>query len=229
VEKIRTQLQNGKNVVITSGLLRALQDRGIQDICETYVSDSKVLAKDYKGFFAPIDFGGDHRAPVLFPEVRFMTNDAWALVSAVENGLGYPLLLMDKYSKGYLYVWTIPDDFRNLYALPPLVTTAVKNVVMRGFPVRIDGPSQVALFAYDNSTFVVESFLPDQATVKVTVQGTFTKLRNLASGQEITATPPEQPKGPGPRRRNYGGDDTPHSYFQLPVLPHSYAGYIPEP
>jgi len=229
VEKIKTQLQHGGNVVITSGLLRALQDRGIKDICETYVSDSKVLAKDYKGFFGPVDLAGDRRAPILFAEVRFMTNDAWSLVNAVENGQGYPLLLMDKYSHGYLYVWTIPDDFRNLYALPPLVINTVKNVVMRGFPVRMDGPTQVALFAYDNHTFVVESFLPDQATVKVTVQGTFTRLRNLATGQDIAALPADQPKGPGARRRNLFADDTPHSSFTLSVLPHSFAGYAPEP
>ena len=35
------------------------------------------------------------------------------------NGSGYPLLLMDRYSKGMLYVWTIPDNFNDLYRLPP--------------------------------------------------------------------------------------------------------------
>jgi len=225
VAKIRTQLQHGKNVVITSGLLHALQDRGIKDICETYVSDSKVLAHDYKLFFAPPFPAGEHTPAILFPEVRFMTNDAWALVTAVENGNGYPLLLMDKYSHGTLYVWTIPDDFRNLYSLPPSVTAAIKDVVMRGFFVRIDGPSQVALLAYDNQTFVVQSFLPEQATVKVTVDGTFTKLRNLATGEEIAAFTPEAPRA---FRRRVRDADPVRSYFQVPVLPHSFAAFAPE-
>jgi len=67
-------------------------------------------------------------------------------VCALANGRGYPLLLMDHYSRGVLYVWTIPENFNDLYGLPPSVTTAIKNYVMTGFPVRLDGPSHVALF-----------------------------------------------------------------------------------
>ena len=44
---------------------------------------------------------------------------------------------------------------------------------MRGFPVRLDGPSQVALFAYDNHTFIVESYLPAETDVKVSCDRRF--------------------------------------------------------
>ena len=228
VGKIKTQLVAGKSVVITSGLLRALKGKGIESICETEVSENKVLARDYSTGFgagnrAPA--GADDRNPgILFPEVRFLTNDAWGLVSAVENGNGYPILLMDKYSKGVLYVWTMPDDFRNLYALPSDVTSAIKDVVMSDFFVRIDGPSQVALFAYDNGAFVVESYLPKTAEVTVTVRGEFTKLRNLATGEIISSYVPEPPKGFRRRRP----DTTPKAYFHVPMLPHSFAAYAAE-
>jgi len=228
VAKIKAQLEAGKSVVITSGLLRALKGRGIEDICETYVSDNKVLARDYStGFGAGgrTDLGADdRRAGILFPEVRFLTNDAWGLVSAVENGNGYPILLMDKYSKGVLYVWTIPDDFRNLYALPADVTSAIKDIVMMNFFVRIDGPSQVALFAYDNGAFVVESYLPAQTEVRVTVKGEFTKLRNLVTGEVIASYVPEAPKGFRRRR----ADTSPKSHFLVPLLPHSFAAFQAE-
>lgn len=36
---------------------------------------------------------------------------------------------------------------------------------MRDLYVRVDCPSQVALFVYDNDTFIVESFLPDTVTI----------------------------------------------------------------
>jgi len=229
VAKIRTQLRNGKSVIITSGLLRALQGKGIEDICETYVADSKVLAREFStGFGAGnrASLGSDdHTQGILFPEVRFMTNDAWGLVSALENGNGYPIILMDKYSKGALFVWTIPDDFRNLYALPPEVTSAIKDTVMRGFPVRIDGPSQISLFAYDNGAFVIESFLPTQSEVKVTVLGTFSQLLNLVTGEVVPSYTPEPPKG---FRRRWETDKTPKSYFLVPVLPHSFAAFSPE-
>jgi|CZKI01.1.fsa_nt_gi hypothetical protein len=230
VAKIEKQLEDGKSVVITSGLLRALKGRGIESICEAEVTDGKVLANDYSTGFASwsrTDLGaGERRQQVLFPEVRFLTNDAWGLVSALENGNGYPILLMDKYAKGTLYVWAIPDNFRNLYALPPDVTSAIRDVVMKGFFVRIDGPSQVSLFAYDNNTFVAESFLPSPATVKVTVDGEYSALRNLETGELIQSYVPEVSKMPWRRR---GGPEAPKkSHFLVPLMPHSYAAFAVE-
>jgi hypothetical protein len=230
VAKIKKQLEDGKSVVITSGLLRALKGKGIEGICETEVTDNKVLARDYStglGSGDRTDLGADeHRQPILFPEVRFLTNDAWGLVSALENGNGYPLLLLDRYAKGSFYVWTIPDDFRNLYALPTDVTSAVKDVVMKDFFVRIDGSSQVSLFAYDNSTFVAESFLPEPTVVRVTVEGEYSRLRNLETGEFIASYVPEAPGGP-PRRRR-AADAPKKSHFLVPVMPHSYAAFAVE-
>ncbi|HEY4989897.1 MAG TPA: hypothetical protein VII09_08820, partial [Opitutaceae bacterium] len=230
VAKIKKQLEDGKSVVITSGLLRALKGKGIEGICEAEVSDNKVLARDFSSGFGAgdrTDLGADERKPgILFPEVRFLTNDAWALESAVENGLGYPIMLMDKYSHGTLYVWTIPDNFRNLYALPSDVTSAIKDIVMKDFFVRLDGPSEVALFAYDNNTFVVESFLPNQTEVRVTIDGTYTKLRNLVTGEAVASYVPEAPRGF--RRRRERADAPPKSHFLFPVLPHSFAAFSPE-
>ncbi|HZZ18799.1 MAG TPA: hypothetical protein VFE25_05495 [Opitutaceae bacterium] len=229
VAKIKKQLMDGKSVVITSGLLRALKGKGIEDICETSVSDEKVLARDFStGWGSGASLSPDDRSPgILFPEVRFLTNDAWGLVSALEGGTGYPILLMDKYAKGTLYVWTMPDAFRELYALPPEVTSAIKDVVMKGFFVRADGASQVSLFAYDNGAFILESYLPTQTSMKVTVEGKFSKLRNLVTGEVVASYTPEPPKGF--RRLRMRKDDPPKSYFLVNVLPHSYAAFTAEP
>jgi len=106
------------------------------------------------------------------------------------------------------------------------VTAAIRNIVMADFFVRIDGPSQVSLFAYDNNTFVVESYLPTQAETKVTVQGTFSKLRNLVTGEVIPSYVPEEPKGFPWRRRR--ADAPAASHFLVPMLPHSFAAFVPE-
>ena len=161
VAKIKGQLRAGKSVVITSGLLRALQDKGIEDIAEIKCTDKKFLAHQYAGGFGAGNcstLDGNKNADVLFPEIDFLTNDSWSLVRAEANGNGFPLLLMNRYSKGILYVWTMPENFTDFYALPPEVTTAIKNYLMRGFPVRLDGPAQVALFDYNNGTFIAEKF-----------------------------------------------------------------------
>jgi hypothetical protein len=229
VSKIKGQLTAGKSVVITSGLLRALQGKGIEDIVELEYTDHKVAVRDYVAGFGPgggAVLGGAPNAEIVIPEIRFLTNDAWALVRGVANGTSYPLLLMDRYSKGILYVLTIPENFSDLYNLPPEVVGSIKNFVMRGFPVRLDGPSQVSLFAYDNNTFIVESFLPKAADVTVSVSGGFTKLRDLVRGEVIVGqTSVTSSRDP---RRDAGGQASPPVTFSLTLPPHSYRVFAAE-
>ncbi len=227
VAKIKAQLDAGKSVVITSGLLRALQGRGIEDIVEVEFTERRIAADGYTtGFGSGSRSGlGDNvrAAGVLFPEIRFNTNDAWALVSAMSDNVGFPVLLMDRYGKGVLYIWTMPDNFHHLYRLPPDVTSAIKDVVMKGFFVRLDGPSQVALFAYDNNTFIVESFLDHETDVKISVAGGPVRLRNLVTGEVLSGQVPPPAnfwlRRPGGEKR---------TEFHMPVLPHSYLVFAAE-
>ena len=222
VAKIKGQLAAGKSVVITSGLLHALEDRGINDIVELRYTDRKLLAHEFYGGFGAgngADLGNDPNAAVLLPVIEFPTNDAWPLVRAMANGGACPLLIMDRYSKGVLYVLTIPDNYADLYRLPTPVTSALKSYLLRGFPVRLDGPGQVALFAYDNQTFVVESFLPWETDVNISTTGGFTKLRNLVTGEEIAGQAPEPPVGFGGRRQAPFEN---RESFNVHLLPHSY-------
>ncbi len=230
VSKIKAQLVAGKSVVITSGLLRALQGKGIEDIVEAQCTDRKILAHQYLSSYGAGNgtiIGDQQASDVLFPELDFLTNDAWALVRALSNGRGYPLLFMDRYSKGILYVWTIPDNFNDLYRLPVEVTTALKSYLMRGFPVRVDAPAQVALFAYDNDSFIVESYLPTETDFKISLAGTATKLRNLVTGEILTAQPPPSTGGRG-RRGGGGAGAEQRMTFNAHLLPHSYAAYVAE-
>jgi len=221
VAKMKNQLRAGKSVIITSGLLRALQGRGIEEIVEARCNGRMVIARKYSGGFGAGNFStldGETNAEVLFPQIDFLTNDAWSLVRAEANGNGFPLLLMDRYSKGILYVWTMPENFNDLYALPPQVVTTLKSYVMRGFPVRVDAPGQVALFAYDNNTFIVESYLPAETSVQISILGNAGKLKNLVTGESITAA------AEAPRFRNRQGNVAEErTSFTARLLPHSYA------
>ncbi len=219
VAKIEDRLRAGKTVVITSGLLRALQGRGIEDIVEARCNGRSFLSHEYIGGYGSGNGAGltDTNSPdVLFPEVEFFTNDAWPIVRAIAGANGYPLLLLDRYSKGTLYIWTMPDNPSDLYALPSSVTSAIKNYLMRGFPVRLDGPAQVALFAYDNHTFIVESFLPAATDVSIAVPGESAQLKNLLTGevQDGKSAPPQW----GRRRAAAEAQVS----FPVHLLPHSY-------
>jgi hypothetical protein len=235
VAKIKAQLTAGKSVVITSGLLRALQGKGIEDIIELQYTDRKILAHEYQGGYGPgyaAALAGGQDRDILFPDIRFLTNDAWQLVRAQANGKGYPLLLMDYYSRGTIYVWTIPENFNDLYRLPASVTTAIKNYVMAGFPVRLDGPSNVALFAYDNNTFVVQNYQHAEVDVRVGVLGGFSKLRNLVTNEVLDRQSDPNPgmgRGFGGRGRGRGGmGGEQRSSFNVHLLPHSYVVFAAE-
>jgi len=226
VAKIKGNLVAGKSVVITSGLLRALQEKGIEDIAEVQYTDRKFLAHEYLSTFGAgtgSAIGDEPAGDVLFPELDFLTNDSWALVRAQSSGRGYPLMILNRYSKGILYIWTIPDNFNDLYRLPVAVTTALKSFVMRGFPVRLDGPAQVALFAYDNHAFIVESYRAESASVRISVPGRTATLRNLVTGEVLTAQPPPA----GNRRRGMAAEPLVSFVTKLP--PHSYAVFAVQP
>jgi hypothetical protein len=220
IAKIKGQLAAGKNVVITSGLLHALQGRGIEDIIEVRYTDHKFLTHEYFGGFGAgegLALDGENHADVLFPEIIFLTNDAWPVVRAIAGDNGFPLLLMDRYAKGVLYIWTMPENFSDLYALPPAVTSAIKDQVMRDFPIRLDGAGKVALFAYDNNTFIVESYLPVATEVKVSVTGNFAQLRNLVTGETIPGQAASEV-----HRRWQPNADAGCTAFNIHLLPHSY-------
>lgn len=224
VPKIKNQLRAGKSVVITSGLLRALRSPGIEDIIEAQCTDRKVLAREFSAGFGAGNAStlDETTNSILLPEIDFITNDSWSLVRAQANGNAFPLLLMDRYSKGVLYILTIPDNFNDLYTLPRAVTRAIKSYLMRGFPVRLDAPAQVALFAYDNQTFIVESYLDTQTDAKISLPENFAHLKNVVTGEELDGSAPL----PG-HWRNQDVDERRVS-FNVHLLPHSYEVFAME-
>ncbi len=127
---------------------------------------------------------------ILMPEIRFYTNDSWPIIRGAASAKGFPVMLMNRYSKGVIYLLTVPENIGDLYNLPQGVLTQVKRYIQQDFPVRIEAPSRVALFAYDNDTFVVESFLPQEADVRIAVAGEGRHLRNLTTGAVLQAASP---------------------------------------
>jgi hypothetical protein len=220
VSKIKEHLEKGGNVVITSGLLRALQGKGIEQIVELRATGSVLKVTDYWGAYgAGSGASLGATAEILIPEIAFQTNDAWPVVRGTANGRGAPLVIMDRYSKGNLYVLTIPENPSDLYELPQPVLTAIRQYVMRDFPVEIDAPSKVSLFAYDNRTLVVESYRDQPAQVTVSVLGNFSKLRNLTTGAVVEGKAAASRKGSHAELR---------TEFHIEVAPHSFAAFAEE-
>ena len=212
VEKIKSRLQDGRNVMITSGLLRALQGKGIEDIAEITYTDRKAFVTDFKaGWFRNCS----SEQEILIPQINYLTNDSWEEASAIKGATGWPILHRAQYSKANLYVLTIPDNFSDLYQYPADILNRIRAVAAQDFNIRLEGPSQVSLFCYDNGTFIVESFRPDPVTIKIIAEKSVSTLEDLSSKEILKGTDVPLP----PFRRNQA---VPLRSFEITVKPHSY-------
>jgi hypothetical protein len=224
VKKIDAQLRSGGNVVITSGFLRAMQDKGFKNIAEWETTGRVIGTRDFiNGYGAGNGTSlGQPKTPILFPDVRFYTNDSWAIIRGTAGAKGNPLLLMNDYAKGTVYLLNIPDNPADLYAMPQAALSQIKHYLLAGFPVRIDAPDHVALFAYDNATLAVESYRDATSSVNIVVPGEGAKLRDLKTGKLIAAkAPPPAPKEG--RRRIFR--EPPVTVFPISLEAHSWRTY----
>jgi len=205
VGRIEKRLLAGKPVVVTSGFVKALQGKGIEQIVDLEVSDRKVLSRRFSNFWGGV-WEAEH--DILLPQVRYATNDSWEEITALAGANGFPLLHHADYGKGRLYVLTVPDNFADLYALPAPVLDHVRRQVTKGMPVRLQGPGQVSLFAYDNDTYVVHSFLDRMGSVELVATGRDASLVDLQTGAVL----------PGQAR----GEET---VFPVFLPPHEYRAF----
>jgi len=179
VDRIEGQLRSGKSVVITSGLLSALKGRGVERIAELEMLEQRGLVEDFRvGWAAPVKAS----KRLLIPQLHYFTNDSWSLIDAVDGPMGWPLLHDAGYAGGHLFVWVIPDNPADLYALPTPVLNMIRRIVTQHLDVRLDGPSQISLFLYDNDTLVVESFRDEEAEISIVADAEVSGLRDLESG-----------------------------------------------
>ena len=213
VEKMKAQLKRGGDVVITSGLLRAIPEK-IADIVELR-AHLYAIVNDFG------NAGGVIEKDILIPQVQYLTNDAWEIIGAgrpLTGGVsGYPMALRAFYSKGTLYVITIPEDYGNLYDLPAGVLNVFRQIMSKDLDLRIDAPSKVSLFLYDNDTFVITSFLDEPVTIRVNAREGIDRITDILSGEVID----KQQTQPQIGFRRFRGDDK-NNVFTITIKPHSY-------
>ncbi len=214
VEKIKQQLKNGGDVIITTGLLKVIKDQ-LADVVELYCGDLKAIVNDFGRC-------GKSEREFIIPQVKYFTNDSWEVVSAgrpLSGGVsGYPVLLRNTYSKGTLFVLTIPDDFGNLYDYPAGVLNIIRRAMSKDVGAYIEGPSKVALFPYDNKTLVVENFNDAAVDLRVVVNAKVQTLRNLLTGEQLK---PIEVKISHNRFFGYAEQQT---VFEVRLAAHSYIG-----
>ena len=216
ITKIRRQLQDGRDVIITTGLLKLEQER-LADIVELQCGDLKALVNDFGRH-------GQSSRDILIPQVLYYTNDSWEVVSAgrpLSGGVsGYPILHRAIYSKGNLYVLTIPDDFGQLYDYPQGALKEIRRTLSKDLDAYLDAPSKVSLFLYDNKTLVVENFNDEPVEISIMMNEKQMQIKDLLTGETIEAIVPKVPQDRW-ARRYFSSDNA----FKLTLKPHSYRAF----
>lgn len=216
ISKIEKQLKAGKNVIVTSGFYKAMQGKGIEDIVELRVTDRKASVKE---FAAGWGSATTIEKRILIPQINYLTNDSWEIITARDDTNGWPILHSADYSNGKFFVFTIPDNFIDLYILPEPVLNRLRQVIAGDLKVSLEGVGEVSLFVYDNNSFVVESFLDKEVTLKILLDKEAIQITNIDSGEKTNGTVRIAPSF---RNRKFGKDA---SVFEVTLKPHSFKGF----
>jgi hypothetical protein len=162
----------------------------LDEIVELHYTGRTVSARRFLGGIGEGSRESD--TDILLPEILFFTNDSGPDVSALTSATGnsgVPILLKARYGKGQVYVLTIPQAQGDLYAYPQPVLNSIRQLLGRELFVRLDAPSRVSLFVYDNDKFIVESFRETPVpNARVNTGRRITKLNDLLTGEVLTGT-----------------------------------------
>ncbi|MFW6287834.1 MAG: hypothetical protein ACOC2J_03695, partial [bacterium] len=164
ISKIQVHLKQGKNIIVTSGLYSALQGKGIEDIVELRMTNRKASVREFAIGRGDLFYS---EKEMSIPQLNYLTNDSWEVISALDDTNGWPLMHFSNYSSGKFYLWVIPDNFIDLYQLPEAVLNQLRSIIAGHLDVLLEAPAEVSLFVYNNNSFVVESFLHEEVSVKI--------------------------------------------------------------
>ncbi|MGB7761029.1 MAG: hypothetical protein WBL61_14435 [Bryobacteraceae bacterium] len=213
VDKIWKHLNADKTVVITTGLLQALEGKGIERVAEVEYTGRNVIANKFTFRRIMDEEPANYyysQSDIVLPQLAYGLVDSEEIIQAIyKDASRYPVLLRARgLAKGRFYVLTIPENSSDLYQLPQEVLSQIRRDLMREIPVYLDAPSQICLFTYDNNTFVTRSYQPGPVRYKIVVKKASAKLFDLRSGDRL--------------RGYVDGDAT---VFEVLQMPRTYAAY----
>ncbi len=184
--KLKKCLLTGKNIVMTSGFLKAVQGKGGEDFTSLRVTDNKVISNFFgvktqnSGFSQYVH----SQKKIVFPVLNYRNNATWPEIVSIDGENNFPILMNDSYGRGRIFTLTIPDNFSDVYYLPREVLTEIRKTFMMGNPFYIECEGKVSLFAYDNDAFVIESFLPHRTLVNIYIKDKNRRLIDAKEGFE---------------------------------------------
>jgi hypothetical protein len=213
VDKIWNHLNAGKTVVITTGLLKALQGKGIDRVADVEYTGRNVITNRFT-FRRTMDEEPTNyyysQSDIVLPQLAYGLVDSEEIIQSIyKDDSRFPVLLRVRgLDKGKFYILTIPENASDLYQLPQEVLSQIRRDLMQEIPVYLDSPAKICLFSYDNNTFVTRSYQPGRVSYKIIIKKPSARLFNLRTGAEL---------------HGYVDGDT--TVFEVMQMPRTYVAY----
>ena len=146
VDKIWKHLNANKNVVITTGLVKALEGKGIEKLVEVEYTGRNVITNKFTFRRIMDEEPANYyysQSDIVLPQLAYGLVDTEEIIQAIyKDDSRYPVLLRVRgLDKGRLYILTIPENASDLYQLPQEVLSQIRRDLMREIPVYLDSPS----------------------------------------------------------------------------------------
>ncbi|MEK5466383.1 permease [Paenibacillus sp. FSL R7-0210] len=185
MNKLSNHLLNGSDVCITSGFLREMQGKGIEELTSARYTGRKACSNEFVSEGSAFSGSYWSGSSVLLPVIEYMSNAGDCLVALKKENHWAPVLLRNKYGNGTVYVLTVPDDYVELYQYPAEVLTIMRQHLMGDLKIYLECGGKISVFLYDNDTFILESFADGEEKVKVHVSGNGRKLVDVRTGDVL--------------------------------------------
>lgn len=226
--KLEKYVRNGGVAIVTSGFVKAMENRGIRQMTSVKITDRKVSGTRYHLTNLNISTRNVHVAdePVLFTVMQHKNNATWYDVLLDVNDFSTPVMTEDQYGRGFMYILNIPDNFGDLYRLPREVIGAITKNFARKGQVYLTVNPKFSLFTYDNDTFCVYNLNEFKTPAEVTVLGEeYAGLEDLETGVKYTTPVRINPR---PQRSGDSASCRPEpleQVFELHVAPGDWKCY----
>ncbi len=193
ISKMKKSLKNGADIVVTSGLVARLGDE-FHDLAHVSYTNNKVHVNNYMcSADGGVTIAGklESSKEIILTQPQFFTNDVWQIAGGYGEDTNCPILMKTNYSKGRLFILTIPDDQGNIYHYPNSILNTIRSVLSKEIPIVLEGDAKITLFTYDNDTFILRSFLPYISNASIIVKKENAVLTNIEDKKIIKGEPVE--------------------------------------
>jgi hypothetical protein len=190
MQKLEKYVRNGNAAIITVGFLKKCLERGLKDMTSVRPTGRTVNGNEY--WLQPYEerrlvFAG--AKGIQLEALDYKTNASWCELAMMTGYNSFPILTLDFYGKGNLFILNMPNDFGDLYSLPKEVTGYINKVFANGIYATgspyIQSSPRTCMFMYDNDVIGVYSQEPYADDVEIILPTNYSTIRDIETGAEI--------------------------------------------